>query len=97
MSKRLKEIIYPAHTPEGKKRITEVEIVIDKILFHLTDGGIEEIPCHSAYNHSPTIKFEQERWEEVLAFLDRIPEQPIVLEWDVNNNGITLSDVTILF
>lgn len=77
--------------------VLEVEICIDKIVFHLMGIGTVEIPCHSAYNHSPRIKFERKRWEEMLVFLDRIPEQPIVFECDVNDNGVSLSDVTIRF
>ncbi len=89
MRKRLKQFIY--------REILEVEVAIDKIVFHLGSGSTEEILCHSRYNHSPKIKFERERWQALLTFLDRIPEQPVTFSYDVNDNGISLQGVSIGF
>jgi hypothetical protein len=92
MRKRLKEII--------KFPISEVEITINKIVFHPVEGvagDTKEIPCHSQYNHSPKIKFQRKSWEDLLVFLDRIPEQPVTFSYDVNDNTISLSGVSIGF
>jgi hypothetical protein len=89
MRKRLTEII--------NKPIIEVEVAIDKIVFHLQDSSSEEIMCHSRYNHSPKIKFEKDRWLKMLSFLNKISEQPVTFSYDVNDNAISLSGVSIGF
>jgi len=97
MRKRLKEIMNrPAMLKKGEY-ILEVEIIVDKIVFHLINGDMEGVLCHSRYNHSPKIKFERGRWENLLELLERISEQPVVFSYDVNDNGIALDEFIIRF
>lgn len=97
MRKRLTEIMNRPTTLKKGEYILEVEVAIDKIVFHLVDSSTEEISCHSQYNHSPKIQFNRGRWENLLTFLERIPEQPVTFSYDVNDNGIALDGVTIRF